>query len=266
MSGRSGGRTSATDRDAARDEDLLERRVERDRAEERSQGRHVVAGGRVAIVHERGHDLGERGREARDRAVGAVLERLEHQRLRPDEQVEPLERVGFDRAPGRVRHLEAREVRRGLAEAFDHRHRDRVAGPARELVDVERQRSARLGRRAQVLEQRGFVEREVGRRDHGHRVGPDLLRVRRERDRVRRRLGSRVDRDLEAVGASLDEAFGDADAFGGREQDPLAGRAADERAVDAAVREEPREGTDGALVQVAAPVRERCHGGGDRSG
>ncbi len=153
----------------------------------------------------------------------------------------------------------------GLAEALDHCHGDRVAGPARELVDVERQRSARLGRRAQVLEQRGFVEREVGRRDHGHRVGPDLLRVRRERDRVRGRLGSRVDRDLEAVGPSLDESFGDAYAFGRREQDPLAGRAADERAVDAALGEEAGEWTDGDLVQLGAPVLERRHRCGDRS-
>src|SRR4029450_10217343 len=54
--------------------------------------------------------------------------------------------------------------------------------------------------------------------------------------------------------------------FGHREQDPLAGRAAGEDAVDAALGEEAGEGTDSVLVEVAAAVGQGRHRRFDPSG
>ena len=63
---------------------------------------------------------------------------VEDQRLRPDEDVEPLDEVRRELVEGRVGDLEAREVRHALAQLEQHRQRDRVAARALELVDVER--------------------------------------------------------------------------------------------------------------------------------
>jgi len=250
--------------DAASPEDLLQGGVDGERAEERPEPGHVLARRRVSIVHERRHDLGERRREARDRAACLVLKGLEHERLRTDEQVEALEHVGFDGAPRRVRDLHAGEVRRRLPQAFDHGHRDRVPRPPGELVDVERERAAGLGCRAQMREQRRSVEGEVRRRDHRDGIGADLLGVRGERDAVGRALSAGVDRNLEPIGASLEEPFGHAPAFVDREQDALAGGATGQHAVDAVVGEEAGERADRALVELAPVSRERRHRRGDR--
>ena len=98
-----------------------------------------------------------------------------------------------------VRDLQPREVRRQLAQALDRGGRNRVAGPRAELVEVERERRARLGRRGEVRDDRLLVERVVRRPDHRDGVGADLRRVRGQRDRVGRGLRAAVDGDLEAV-------------------------------------------------------------------
>ena len=74
---------------------------------------------------------------------------------RPSEQVRP------HRLEGGVGDLEAGEVRDRLAEALEHRDRDRIAGPGRELVHVEGHRGGRPRRLGQVAQQRGVVEGEV---------------------------------------------------------------------------------------------------------
>ena len=105
-------------------------------------------------------------------APAAPAARPSHeQRLRADEHVQPLEEVRRDLLPGRVRDLQAGEVRRPLAQPLDHRKRDRVPAARLELVEVERHRRAGRRSRAEVLEQLLLVEREVRRRDHRDRVG-----------------------------------------------------------------------------------------------
>jgi hypothetical protein len=228
--------------------------VEREGAEGRAKRRHPFAGDRISIVHERRHDLGEGGREPGDGSVRAVLQGLEDQGFVPDEEIEPVETVGLDRRPRRVRDLHAHEVGRGLPQAFHERHRDRVAGARRELVDVEGQPPARLSSRTQVLEQRGVVQREVRRRDHRDGVGADLLGVGGQRHGVGGRLSAGVHRDREPLGPGPDEALRDSTAFVDREQHALARRPAHERPVNTAIGQEADERADRLLVRLAPAV------------
>src|SRR5688572_20783426 len=108
-----------------------------------------------------------------------------------------------------------------------------------------------------MVEELARAEREVRRRDDRDGVRADLQGVAGGRDRVPRRLRSRVDRDLEAIGPGGEEGLGDVLAFVDREEDTFARGAAGEEAVDAPVREEPNERCDGIRGDVPTPVLER---------
>src|SRR5205823_5802177 len=148
------------DRDAAPAQDVLRGGVERkpleavaERLEIRSRHPPYGCG-----------DLGrERRREAGDHADRTRPYPLPDQGLRPDEDVQALDQIRLEALPGAIRDLEAGEVRRLFPQAVEHDDRHRVPAPRRELVDVERQRLARLRRRSEVLQQRALIERE-GRR------------------------------------------------------------------------------------------------------
>ena len=69
---------------------------------------------------------------------------------------------------------------------------DRIAAARGEGVDEERQGRARCAADTRCAGERVLIEREVGRRDDGHSIGPDLGGMPRQRRRVARRLGAGV--------------------------------------------------------------------------
>ena len=142
----------------------------------------------------------------------------------PTKMSKPGSRYFSNALERRVRDLEPDDVRRVVAQPLEHGRRDRVPGRRRELVDVERQRRARGRGGEEVRVLRLLVELEVRRADDDDRIGADLGRVRRERHRVRGRLGAAVDGDLEPLVRRLQEEIGDAAALLDAEQDPLPGR------------------------------------------
>src|SRR5581483_3424346 len=212
------------------------------------------------LPHRLGDDLRKCGRERGDRANRAALDPAPDQRLRPDEDVEPLDQVRREALERRVRDLQPGEIRHLLAQTIDHLDRHGVPARARELVYVERSRRARPRCGGEMREQRALVQREVRRRDHGDAVGADRGCVLREGDRVRRRLGAAVDRDLEASRARVAEELCRAAPFGRGQQDPLARRTKREDAVEAAAREEVDERRKRLLVERGATVAERRRG------
>ncbi len=173
------------------------------------------------------------------------------ERLGPDEHVEAEREVRLERLPGRVAHLQSDEVRRLVAEAPQHVEGDGVAARAGELVDVERQRRARARGGGEVRQLGRLVEREVRRADDRDRRGARVRRVRRESDRVRRRLRAAVGRDVEAPGGGLDEEPQAPLALLDREEHPLAVRAEREDAVEAGVDVPLDEWAEGVLVEAA---------------
>ena len=86
-----------------------------------------------------------------------------------------------------------------------------------------------------------------------------LQGVRGERHRVLRRLRAGVHRDGEPLGRGGDERAVDLHAFLDPEEHALARRAADERAVEAPLGEEPRERTDRLEVEPDPALTERRH-------
>ena len=112
-----------------------------------------------------------------------------------------------------------------------HRQRHGVAAARRELVDVERQRIARLRRRAEVLEQLLGVEGEIRRRDHRDGVCTGLGRVLGEQDGVGGGLRAAMHGDLERS-AGREEELGHALALLEVEEHALPGRPEREQAVD----------------------------------
>ena len=123
----------------------------------------------------------------------------------PTKTSRPSSRYGENRSNGASETFSPARFGARSRSSVEHRQRHRVAARALELVDVERERSAggRGGR--EVLEQRPLVEREVRRPDHRDRVDAGLGCVRRERDRVRRRLGAAVCGDLQPSRRGLEE-------------------------------------------------------------
>ncbi len=87
---------------------------------------------------------------------------------------------------------------------------------------------------------------------------PDGERVRRELDRLARRVGGAADDDGHPAGGGLDRGLGDPAALLGRLREPLAGRAVDEQAVHAAA--------DVALEQRAQRVEVEALLGVERGG
>src|SRR6188472_929904 len=100
--------------DSAAAEDVLRRGLEREPVHRRTKGADVA----VPVANERDHTLREHRAKPGDRADRAALDALQHELLRPDEDVEPLEQVRLDRVEGLVGDLQSREVRRLLAQAL----------------------------------------------------------------------------------------------------------------------------------------------------
>ena len=108
-----------------------------------------------------------------------------------------------------------------------------------------------------MLLQRRWVEREVRRADHRHRIGTGLGCVGCESRGLRGRLRPAVDRDREPARGGTDEELGHPPPLVCREQDSLAGRPERQDPVDAAVGEETDIRLDRALVERSSPVPER---------
>ena len=119
-----------------------------------------------------------------------------------------------------------------------------------------------MRRGGEVAEQRLVVEREVRRPDHGDTGRAGRRRMLGQRDRVGRRLRAAVGDHRQLAGGERREHLLP---LGDREQDPLAGRAEREDAVDAAGREERRVRRDRLEVGARTVVGERRECGGDRS-
>ncbi len=243
---------------------VLERGEEGDALEPVAQRKHARVGLRVAIVHELRDDLRPGGREAAHAPDRARVEAFERQRFLSDKHVESVEQVGLHRLERQVGDLEPGEVRRFVPQPLDHLDGDRVAASSGELVNVERQRIARVRRRPQVRQQFLGIQREVRRRDHRDRVGAVLQRVGGERHRVTRRLRAGVDRHLEPVGTLRHEALGEPPALVRRQQDALAGGAGHQHAVDTACGPEREQRFDRVQVQRPSALAQRRDGGRDR--
>jgi methylglutaconyl-CoA hydratase len=214
----------------------------------------------VGIAHRGRHALRKRRRERGHGTDGRRAHPLCNQRLRADEDVEAFDEVRREGLPRRVRDLEAGEVRGDLAQTCEHLERNGVPTRARELVDVERRRSAGCGGRGEVREQRVVVQREVRRRDHRDPLHPCAGRVVRELDRPRGRLGAAVRDHLQAAG---EEKLRHALALLRREEDPLAGRSEREHPVQAA--QKVAIGPESVLVQAGSALAKRRQRGGDRT-
>ena len=183
---RSGGRTSGRIGDALPGGHALERGVPRERLHrraERRQRRRPLLG---RIADDRRDLLGERGRERGDGADRTCLATAVDERLRADEDVEPVQQVALERLPRSVRDLHPDDVVGLLPKSRQHRRVERVPGRRGELVDVERERRAGGSRREEVRALRRRVQLEVRRADHGDGVRARLRRVGRQRDGVLR--------------------------------------------------------------------------------
>ena len=241
-------------RHAATRDDELGRRLKRE-ALQRGADRPEL--GRVGIAHGSRDQLGERRAERRHGSRGAGGKPLRDQCLRADEDVQAFEQIRSESLPGGVRHLQAAEVGRCRPQLLEHRERDRVAAPSRELVDVERRRPARPRRGSEVREQLRLVEREVRRGHHRDGVGADVGCVRRKLDRVPGRLRAAVHRHLEPAVGGLDEELRRAQPLLDWKQEALAGRAEREQPVDPAGVQEVDVWRDRSLVERLARVLER---------
>ena len=119
---RSGARTAPAIGTPRSAQHRLERRRHREPLERRraAQPRRRL---RRALAHGRDDQLGKRRGERRDRSDRTAGQPAIDQRLGPDEDVEPVDQVGLEALPGRLRDLQAGEVRDALAQPLDHRQR-----------------------------------------------------------------------------------------------------------------------------------------------
>lgn len=222
--------------------------MERDAGKAISEQRDLLVRLRVTVVDEGRCDLGERGGQPAHTADRTPVHALEGERLVADEEVQAQIKVWLDGAERRVRNLHPDDVGSGVSHAADDRGRDRVTAPARELIDVERERVCGVGCADEVAEQLVAVEREVRGGDDGDGIGAGLQGVGGQCDRVRGGLGTRMHRHLEAGRTRADEGFGHRAALGDVQEHALAGGAAHERAVDTAVGKERGETGDGVRI------------------
>jgi methylglutaconyl-CoA hydratase len=219
----------------------------------------------AGLVNRLADELGEGRGKRRDRTPGAVLQPAVDQRLGADEHVEPLDEIRLQTLPGRVGDLHADEVRHPLAETLDHGQRHRVPARLGELVEVEGRRRGGVGGGLEVGEERGLVQQEVRRRDDGDGVRPRCGCVRREGDRIGGRLRPAVHGDSESAATCLDEELARPLSLVGPEQDPFAGRAHGEDAVETPSRQELGERGERLLVERRPAVAERRRGGRERA-
>ena len=154
---------------------------------------------------------------------------------------------------------------RGVAEALEHRWRDRVPGRRRELVDVERHGSARRRGGEKVAVLGLLVELEVRRTDDDDGVGTDLGCVGGQRDRVGRGLRAAVDGDLEPLVGRLEEEIGDASPLLDAEEDPLTGCSQREDPVEPRGHEEVDERAERVVVERAPVLAQRRDRGSERA-
>jgi hypothetical protein len=103
----------------------------------------------------------------------------------------------------------------------------------------------------------------VRRRDHRDRVGADLRGMRGQRRRLLRRDGARVDGEVEPAGRRRAERLGEVAPLALVEQDPLAGRAEREDAVDTAPGEVVDVPVDRVEVDGVPAVAQRAQRGGE---
>src|SRR4029079_11292342 len=117
------------------------------------------------LLHNGRDSVRVRRSKPRDGTDRAGADPVVDERLRPDEDVEPLAELRRELVERGVRDLEPRQVRRALTQLEQHRHRHRVTTRALELVDVEGHgRTGRRGR-LEVIQERTLVELEVRRPD-----------------------------------------------------------------------------------------------------
>ena len=110
-----------------------------------------------------------------------------------------------------------------------------------------------------MLEELVGRKRKVGWADHGDSVGAGLRGVCRQRARLGGRLGAAMDDRAERFGAR-DRELRCAPAFSSVQQDPLAGRAEDQHAVDPAGGVELEQRPERILVELPAAVTQRRSG------
>jgi hypothetical protein len=89
--------------------------------------------------------------------------------------------------------------------------------------------------------------------------------VQREGNRVRGRLGSALDRDLQASVGSLEEEIRDVSPLGDRAQDSLAGGPEREKAVESSVDEEVDQRPEGIVVYRVPEIAKRSDRGSQSS-
>ena len=173
----------------------------------------------------------------------------------------PRSRNGSTVRERRLADLQPGEVLGRVADPCDDLERHRVAAPRGERVDVERERRAGLGGGQEVGRQRIGIEREVGRRDDRDGIGRDLAGVRGEHHRLGGRLRPAVDDQPAPNRGAKDDRR--PLPFVGAEQDPLAGGAAGEDSVGAALLEEADHRPDRGLVERIAAGGQRRRGSDD---
>ena len=173
----------------------LRRRLERESLQRRAHLSHVAR----ALPDEPGHELREDRRQPRDRPGRPALEPATTSDSAPTNTSSPSIRYGSTSSNGWFETLRPATIRRQLAHALDRPRRNRVPGSRAKLVEVERQRSAGLGGRGEMADERLLVERVVRRPDHRDRVRTVLGCVSRECNRLGRRLSTAVNGDVEPV-------------------------------------------------------------------
>ena len=261
---RSGGSHVGADRDALPGGHALERGVPRKRLHRRAERRQRRCPFLGRIADDRRHLLGERGRERGDGADRTRLATAVDERLRADEDVEPVKQVALERLPWSVRDLHPDDVVRLLPKSRQHRRVERVPGRRGELVDVERERRAGCSRREEVRTLCRRVQLEVRRPDHCHGVRARLRRVGRQRDGVLRALRSAVRSHQDPPGDRFEPALEPAAALVGRQEHRLAVRPERQHPVEPGAHEEVGVRPERVVVEPCSAVRERRRGRGDR--
>src|ERR1700682_2612241 len=218
---------------ASPDEQVLERRLKRKALYLVANLAQSMRSGFGGPAHNLGHRFRKRRREPRYRAHGAHGKSAVDQGLRPDEDLEPIDQIWLEPLPWGIRHLQPDEVRQAGPQLLDDCGLYCVTATCGELVNKKGQRRAGPPGGGEVFDERIVVEREVGRRDHRHRVCADLGRVRGELDRGGSCLRAAVHDHYHSPVPGLNERFSSRETFGGAQQDALACRAESKDPVDA---------------------------------
>jgi hypothetical protein len=155
------------------------------------------------------------------------------QGLGPNKDLEALDQIRLKPLPWSIRHLQPDQVWQARPQLLDHGGLHCVTAARGELVQKKGQRRAGATSGREVFDERSVVQREVGRRDHRHRVRADLGRMRGKRHCGCGCLRAAVNyHDLPPTTASH-KRFGRGPALGCAQEDALASCAECEDPVDA---------------------------------